>query len=59
MPKISSGENSAGNAPALRRAVQILDFVSELKTPPTFTDIVTSLGLPKVRYMVYVPPSWS
>lgn len=47
MPKISSGENSVGNAPALRRAVQILDLVSELKTPPTFTDIVTALGLPK------------
>lgn len=47
MTKISSGENSVGNAPALRRAVQILDLVSELKNPPTFTDIVTSLGLPK------------
>lgn len=47
MPKNSSAEPSAGSAPALRRAVQILDLVSELKNPPTFTDIVSALGLPK------------
>lgn len=47
MPKKPSAENTAGSVPALRRAVQILDFVSELETPPTFTDIVSSLGLPK------------
>jgi len=47
MPKISSSENPAGSAPALRRAVQILDLVSELANPPTFTEIVALLGLPK------------
>lgn len=47
MPKISSSESPAGSAPALRRAVQILDLVSELANPPTFTDIVALLGLPK------------
>jgi len=47
MPKNSSSDNPAGSAPALRRAVQILDLVSESVNPPTFTDIVTLLGLPK------------
>ena len=47
MPKTSSSDPSAGSAPALRRAVQILDLVSELTTPPTFTEIVALLGLPK------------
>ena len=47
MPKNSYSEHAAGSAPALRRAVQILDLVSELADPPTFTEIVASVGLPK------------
>lgn len=47
MPKISPSDPSAGSAPALRRAVQILDLISESTTPLTFTDIVTLLALPK------------
>lgn len=43
----SSSEHSAGHAPALRRSVHILDLVSESVNPPTFTEIVTLLGLPK------------
>jgi len=47
MSKIAETDLSGNRAPALRRAVQILDVVSELTTPPTFSDIVTKLGLPK------------
>jgi len=47
MSKTASSETSAGSAPALRRAVQILDLVSQSPTPLTFTDIVTLLSLPK------------
>ncbi|WP_114194336.1 IclR family transcriptional regulator [Edaphovirga cremea] len=47
MPKNAEIDTSGNNAPALRRAVQILDAVSELPHPPTFTEIVTKLGLPK------------
>ncbi|MBS0847140.1 IclR family transcriptional regulator [Citrobacter sp. JGM124] len=47
MPKILSSEPATGSAPALRRAVHILDLVSQLTTPPTFTEIVDTLGLPK------------
>src|SRR5471030_440135 len=47
MPENTETETPGNSAPALRRAVQILDAVSELPTPPTFTEIVTLLGLPK------------
>lgn len=47
MPKNTDTETPGNSAPALRRAVQILDAVSQLPTPPTFTEIVTKLGLPK------------
>lgn len=47
MSKTASGETSAGSAPALRRAVQILDLVSQSPAPLTFTDIVALLSLPK------------
>jgi len=47
MPKNSSADNATGSAPALRRAVQILDLISESTDSLTFTDIVTLLGLPK------------
>lgn len=47
MPENTETETPGSSAPALRRAVQILDAVSKLPTPPTFTEIVTLLGLPK------------
>jgi len=47
MSKIAETDSSTNSAPALRRAIQILDAVSELSTPPTFSEIVTKLGLPK------------
>jgi len=40
-------DSPVSSAPALRRAVQILDLVSALATPPTFSEIVAQLGLPK------------
>lgn len=43
----SSHSQPAAQAPALRRAVQILDLVSDAKTALTFTDIVSQLSLPK------------
>lgn len=45
MPKIASGESAS--APALRRAVQILDLVSQSSAPLTFMEIVALLSLPK------------
>lgn len=47
MSKNTETETSGNSAPALRRAILILDAVSEHPTPPTFTEIVTILGLPK------------
>jgi len=47
MPTNASREPAGSSAPALRRAVQILDKIAELPSPPTFTDIVSLLGLPK------------
>lgn len=43
----SATESSPQSAPALRKAVQILDLVSQSSSAPSFSDIVSQLNLPK------------
>ncbi len=47
MAKNIATESTGKQAPALRRAVKILDMIASAGHPMTFTDIVTQLDLPK------------